>query len=308
MFTSSLTWAGCFIFGLSGHSGLLHIFKSSQLANPPLTTYLLAPTYYTALRSQVLSRPASFLSDVFNERHFLGRARSGHVFPVDGLRSSQLVFSFSTAPLNHLELYLHFYMLDTSHLIQTFEEACQRLRADMIWCGSPKMRKNRQFHKLYAHDKAGSEFWFFIWKYESHQITTLHLRCTNCEISILKTLFNATYITPPQNHNRNHFGPLESVFSAIATYIVQIIMQFSQNPLMAQFRNLGNWGFWMYCGSSCIAPVILLEKVPSALHLHHTVPKPNSTPKPVWDIIVFGDSFRRCYLRLRRHYLFFLGS
>ena len=131
------------------HSGLLHIFKSSQLAYPPLTTYLLAPTYYTA-RRQVLSRPASFLSDVFNERHFLGRARSGHVFPVDGLRSSQLVFSFSTAPLNHLELYLHFYMLDTSHLIQTFEEACQRLRVDMILCGSPKMRKNRQFHKIYA--------------------------------------------------------------------------------------------------------------------------------------------------------------
>ena len=137
-------------------TGLLHIFKSSQLACPPLTTYLLAPTYYTA-RRQVLSRPASFLSDVFNERHFLGRARSGHVFPVDGLRSSQLVFSFSTAPLNHLELYLHFYKL-----IQTCEEACQRLGADMILCGSPKMRKNRQFHKLYAHDKAGSEFWFFI--------------------------------------------------------------------------------------------------------------------------------------------------
>ena len=63
----------------SKFSGLLHICKSSQLVTALVeattlhTTYLL-PNYHCACRHGVYLHclAASFLSDVFNERHFLG--------------------------------------------------------------------------------------------------------------------------------------------------------------------------------------------------------------------------------------------
>ena len=52
-------------------------------------------------------------------------------------------------------------------------------------------------------------------------------------IKIPKTLFNTNYPPKPgKNHLRNHFQPLESGFSAIATYKTRIFSKSPNGPIL----------------------------------------------------------------------------